>query len=124
MIDFDFTINPVLGRTCLGPAPFHRDSLSAGEYDKIWSGDVNMTIFRSIFGIRVIFSLGIVNLVTVLMILLTCRWVPQARLTKNWMKNHTFQRFYRNFHTYIWWVFWASVTVHAIFAIGYLGWPF
>jgi len=35
--------------------------------------------------------------------------------------------FYKNiyrYHVYLWWIFWILVTVHVIFALNYLGWPF
>jgi hypothetical protein len=72
---------------------------------------------------RVLFSLGIVNLVTGLLLFFSCRCLPGFSVGKYLMKYRWFQRFYR-LHCYIWWIFWASVVVHAIFAIIYIGWPF
>jgi hypothetical protein len=73
--------------------------------------------------IRVLFVLGIVNLVTGLLIFFSCRCLPGSRFGKSLMKNKWYQRFFK-LHCYIWWVFWTSVVVHAIFAIVYVGWPF
>ncbi len=39
------------------------------------------------------------------------------------MKYPFYRRIY-GFHCYIWWVFWGSVMVHAVFAIGSIGFPF
>lgn len=72
---------------------------------------------------RVIFSLGIVNLVSGLLIFFSCRCLPGSRLGKRLVKFKWYQRFFK-LHCYIWWVFWTSVVVHAIFAIIYIGWPF
>ncbi len=67
--------------------------------------------------IRVILALGIVNLVTGALVFFTCRCQPGPRIGKR------FPRFYKA-HCYLWRVFWASVIVHAILAIVYVGVPF
>jgi len=72
---------------------------------------------------RIIFSLGIVNLVTGLLIFFSCRCLPGSRLGKSLAKHKWYQRFFK-LHCWIWWVFWVSVVVHAVFAMVYLGWPF
>jgi hypothetical protein len=72
---------------------------------------------------RVLFILGIVNLVTGLLIFFSCRCLPGSRIGKGLMKHKWYQRYFK-LHCYIWWVFWASVVVHAVFAIIYIGWPF
>jgi hypothetical protein len=72
---------------------------------------------------RVLFTLGIVNLVTGLLIFFSCRCLPGSRLGKILMKYRWYQRYFK-LHCYIWWIFWISVVVHAIFAIVYIGWPF
>lgn len=82
-----------------------------------------MDIFQSIIASRLIFVLGIVNLVTGVLIVLTCRCMAGAKLTGGLMKYPAYQRFF-SYHCYIWWIFWASVVIHAIFAIGLLGNPF
>ena len=82
-----------------------------------------MNIFQSIIASRLIFVLGIINLVTGVLIILTCRCMAGTRLTSKLMKYPAYQRFFR-YHCYIWWIFWASVVIHVIFAIGLLGNPF
>jgi hypothetical protein len=77
----------------------------------------------TLVAMRVLFILGIVNLVTGLLIFFSCRCLPGSRLGKGLMKYKWYQRFFK-LHCYIWWVFWISVVVHAIFAIVYVGWPF
>ncbi len=72
---------------------------------------------------RVIVVLGIINLTSGLVILFTCRCVPLMRLGKGLMKRGWYLKFYK-LHGYIWWIFWGSVVVHAIFALIYYGWPF
>ena len=81
-----------------------------------------MDIFQSIAP-RLIFILGIINLVTGTLIFLSCRCIPGLKIGVKLMKYRAYQRFYR-YHCYIWKVFWSSVFVHAIFGIAYLGIPF
>lgn len=66
--------------------------------------------------VRVVAALGIVNLVLGLLIFFSCRCLPGSRIARNWMQSERYQRFFR-YHCYIWWAFWASVIVHAVFAI-------
>lgn len=80
-------------------------------------------IFQSIIAARVIFVLGIVNVVTGILILLTCRCIAGVKLAGKLMKYPAYQRLF-SYHCYIWWIFWVSVMIHAIFAIGLMGNPF
>jgi hypothetical protein len=73
-----------------------------------------------LIGFRVIYILGIVNLVTGLLVFFSCRCIPGSKLTAGLMKHKKYQRFYK-YHCYFWRVFWPSVIVHAIFAIGFFG---
>ncbi len=81
-----------------------------------------MNIFQSAIASWLIFTLGIINLVSILLILLSCRCIPGWKLTSKLMKYGVYKRFFR-YHCYIWWVFWPSVVIHAIFAIGRFGIP-
>jgi hypothetical protein len=82
-----------------------------------------MSLFHSVLASRIIFIFGIINLVTILAIVFSCRVFPTSKVLKPLTKNKPFQKFYK-YHGYIWWVFWASVIIHAVFAIGQLGVPF
>jgi len=82
-----------------------------------------MDIFHSLAAVRLIFILGIVNLVTVFLISFSCRCLPGSKLVgKALMKNNLYRRFF-TYHCYIWPVFWTSVVIHAFFAIMLVGWP-
>jgi len=81
-----------------------------------------MDILQSATAARVTFALGITNIVTGVMVALTCRCIPGWKLTSGLKKRPGYQRFYK-LHCYIWWAFWGSVIAHAIFAIGYYGTP-
>lgn len=80
-------------------------------------------MLSGLVALRMLFILGIVNVVAGLAIFFTCRCLPGSKIGKGLMKHHWYQRFFK-FHCYIWWIFWASVMVHAILAIKYIGWPF
>ncbi len=82
-----------------------------------------MQIFQTIEAARIVFVTGILNFIIGFIIFGSCRWIPLSRFFKNWMKSRLFQRIYK-YHTYLWWVFWISVGVHIVFAIGRLGLPF
>ncbi len=82
-----------------------------------------MNIFQTLIAARLVFVFGIINLVTGALVLLSCRCIPSAKITGNLMKYAIYKRFY-SYHCYIWWAFWVSVIVHAIFAITFLGIPF
>lgn len=82
-----------------------------------------MDIFQSVFSARLIFVLGFINLVSGVLVLLTCRCIPALRFTGKLMQNRFYSRIYK-YHCVIWWVFWISVIVHAIFAIALYGAPF
>ena len=82
-----------------------------------------MEIFQSIVVARLIFILGIVNMIAVILIFFSCRCVSSSSLLRKLMKYRAYQRFF-GYHCYIWWVLWLSVIIHAILAIGFFGVPF
>ncbi|MBT9159274.1 MAG: hypothetical protein AAGB97_04610 [Dehalococcoidia bacterium] len=73
-------------------------------------------MLESIIIVRLIFVLGILNLVTGALICFSCRCVPGAGIMGKLVKSPAYKRFYK-YHCYLWWVFWPSVLVHAILAI-------
>jgi hypothetical protein len=81
-----------------------------------------MGIFQSIAVAKLIFSLGIINLVTAALIFFSCRCLPGNRLVGGLMKRPAYKRLF-SYHCYIWWVFWPSVVVHAMLAIAFFGIP-
>ena len=71
---------------------------------------------------RIIFALGILNVVTGVLIFFSCRCLPGSRIGKGWMSNGFYKWFFK-LHCKIWWVFWISVMIHAVMVFIYLGWP-
>jgi hypothetical protein len=83
-----------------------------------------VNIFQTELTPKIIFILGIINLLSALLVLSTCRCIPGLKIfTGKLMQNAVYKQFYK-YHCYIWWIFWTSVVVHVIFAIGLVGVPF
>jgi hypothetical protein len=75
-------------------------------------------------GIKVIYTLGLTNVIGLLLVLSTCRCIPMiGELTAGLMKSKTYLRFY-GYHCYYWLFFISSVLLHAVFAILVFGFPF
>ena len=74
-----------------------------------------MNIFLTVAP-KVIIGLGILNLVAALLIVSSCRCMATWNLTKGLMKCGRYKHFLK-LHCYIWWIFWPSVTTHAIIGI-------
>ena len=73
-------------------------------------------IFMSPFSEWLRLTTGVVNLVTALLLLFTCRFVPRLGLTSEWM-NHGWYLFWYKYHSYVWWLFAPSLILHAVFTI-------
>lgn len=71
---------------------------------------------------NIILTLGIINFVSGLAIMITCRCLPTSKWGKGLMNYRPYKAFYK-FHCFIWWVFWPSVMAHALLAIVTFGWP-
>ena len=82
-----------------------------------------MEIFFSVVAHKITFVLGIINLVTGLLILVTCRCMGGAHISGKLMKYSIYKWLFK-YHCVIWWVFWASVIIHAVFALTFFGVPF
>jgi hypothetical protein len=79
-------------------------------------------MFSTTVAPRLIFILGITNLLSGLFVFFTCRCLPGWKLTRPLMQHAWYQKVFK-WHCTIWWIFWISVVVHAIFAIGFYGAP-
>jgi hypothetical protein len=81
-----------------------------------------MGIFHSVIVARLIFVLGIVNVLAAMLIFFSCRCIPGSRLLSKLTKHAAYNRFFK-YHCYIWWIFWPSVIVHAVLAFAFFGIP-
>jgi len=83
-----------------------------------------MNVFHSAFAVKLIFVLGIVNLVSLILLLVTCRCFPGLKIFSGKLMQHPVYKRIFKYHCYVWWIFLTSVVVHAVFAIGSYGVPF
>jgi hypothetical protein len=81
-----------------------------------------MDFFQSLAAGRIIFILGILNIVCAIVLFLSCRCLPGYRLAAHLMQNPRYKKFF-SYHCYIWWVFWPSIVIHAFLALMLFGWP-
>jgi hypothetical protein len=72
---------------------------------------------------KIIFILGIFNVLTGLTLYVTCRCIPMGRTGKQLMQKEWFKKFYK-YHCVIWKIFWPSVIIHASLAIAIHRIPF
>ncbi|MDD5311853.1 MAG: hypothetical protein PHO26_02305 [Dehalococcoidia bacterium] len=79
--------------------------------------------FHSVLAARIIFIFAIFNLILGVLVFMSCRCLPGFKFAQKLMQNKSYLKFYK-FHCYIWLVFLISVTIHAVFAIGFTGIPF
>ncbi len=73
--------------------------------------------------LRVVFVTAMINIVTILLILFSCRCINTWKITSGLMKMAWFKRFFK-WHCYVWYVFLPSIIIHVIFALLALGNPF
>lgn len=81
-----------------------------------------MPFFQTVLAARIIFILGIINIVFGVLAYFTCRCVPGSKIASKLMDFGWYQRVY-SWHCYIWLIFWVSAIVHAVFALLFYGWP-
>jgi hypothetical protein len=72
---------------------------------------------------RIIFITAMINIITILMILLSCRCINTWKITK-WINKYAWFKRYFKWHCYIWYILLPSLLIHIIFAIRLLGVPF
>lgn len=70
---------------------------------------------------QLVFILGITNLVSLLLVLFSCRCMLGTFVNKLW-KYEGYRKFY-SLHCYFWWLFVISVILHAVLAIVVYGIP-
>ena len=72
---------------------------------------------------KLIFALGIVNIVMGTVLFFSCQCIPGIKIKGGLMKFAAYQRFFK-YHCYLWWILWPSVIIHAVIAFLYFGSPF
>lgn len=72
---------------------------------------------------KILYIFGITNIISLLLVLFSCRCMMGIKLFVSLMKYPWYKRFYIN-HCYYWWVFIISVILHTTFAFVAFGNPF
>jgi hypothetical protein len=78
--------------------------------------------FHSLIAARIILIFSITNIVLGILVFTSCRCLPGFKFAHGLMQNKTYLKFYK-YHCYLWLCLLISVMIHAIFAIGMLGFP-
>jgi hypothetical protein len=65
---------------------------------------------------NIILVTALINVVAVLLLFFTCRFVPSVKIARPLMNKKWFKTCYK-YHSYIWWVLAPSVLIHAVIAI-------
>lgn len=79
-------------------------------------------MLNPVLATRLVFILGITNLVGLALVFFTCRCLMGPKLAQTMLKIPGYQKFYRT-HCRWWWLFFASVAGHSILAIWIYGIP-
>ena len=81
-----------------------------------------MALVDPALGAKLAYALGITNIIGIALVLLSCRCMAGKRLFNFLWKFGWYKKFY-NLHCYYWWLFIASVLLHAVLAIDTYGNP-
>ncbi len=79
-------------------------------------------VLEFLTNIKVLYLLGISNLVFLVLVFLTCRCVMGRQLFEFLWKRPWYQKVF-NYHCYLWWGFFLSVLAHTLIAFGLFGNP-
>ena len=80
-------------------------------------------MFSGVIMTRIVFITAIINLISILMVLLSCRCINMWKLT-SWVSKYPWYKRYFKWHCYLWYIFLPSVIIHMIFALKMFGFPF
>ena len=80
-------------------------------------------MFQPIVVVRILFILGVINLVTGALIFFSCRCMAGIKFVNAMFKYNWYQKYYSR-HCYYWWFFIISVAIHATVGFLIFGIPF
>ncbi len=75
-----------------------------------------MGFFDFLIDIKILYLLGLSNLLFFFLIFLSCRCVMGRQVFEWLWKNSWYQKFYA-YHCYLWWGFFLSVLAHTLIAL-------
>ncbi len=82
-----------------------------------------MAAIDPLIGARLVYLLGIINIVGLLLVFFSCRCLMGSRLAK-WLRQFGWYKKFYSMHCFYWWLFFVSVALHAVLAIIAYGNPF
>ncbi len=82
-----------------------------------------MAAIESEIGVKLIYILGLSNIIGLLLVFFSCRCLVGINFVKKMWKYRWYQKFY-NYHCYYWWFFFISVLMHTLIAFLVFGIPF
>jgi len=77
---------------------------------------VDMNVLLSPLIENIILITAVINLIGVLAVFFTCRFIPIWKLTKPLENKKWYKSLYK-YHTYVWWILVPSVLIHAVIAL-------
>lgn len=81
-----------------------------------------MVLIDPNLGIKLVFILGITNILSILLVFFSCRCLIGIKFVNKMWQYEWYKKFY-NKHCYYWWVFIISVLLHTIIAFVIFGNP-
>ena len=84
---------------------------------------MTVEVLQSDLGPKLVYLLGISNLLGLLLVFFSCRCLMGPGLGKLMTRIPNYMKFY-SLHCYFWWFFFISVALHAVLAILIYGNPF
>jgi hypothetical protein len=75
-----------------------------------------MNFFVSPLIDTIVLITAIINLICVILLFFTCRFIPGLNLTNPLMRMNWYKPVYK-YHSYIWWLLAPSVLIHAVITI-------
>ncbi len=82
-----------------------------------------MPLIETALGLKLLFALGILNLIGLALVFFSCRCLTGPRLANLLWKHDWYKKFYAK-HCYYWCLFFASVLLHTVVALIVFGNPF
>ncbi len=82
-----------------------------------------MVLINPELGVKLVFLLGITNIVLLLLVFFSCRCLAGINFINRMFRHKWYRRYYYK-HCWFWWFFFASVIAHTILAFLIFGNPF
>lgn len=80
-------------------------------------------LIQTDLGAKLIYILGIINVISIILIFISCRCLAGANLVHR-MMNYAWYRKFHLWHCHYWWIFFVSVILHTLLVFYLFGNPF